>query len=73
LLKTEQVAEPLLIDGYKGMKHRQNSIPHADQVHVQKAIDRLIELYQATEKPDEVKKWTEEKSLVEKQHDAADK
>jgi eukaryotic-like serine/threonine-protein kinase len=52
-------AEPLLLAGYEGMKQRENSIPNAPQTakRIPNALERLIELYTATGKPDEVRKW----------------
>jgi eukaryotic-like serine/threonine-protein kinase len=55
-------AEPLLLKGCDGMKQRAKNIPpiHAEKLHM--ALDRLIELYAATNKPDEVKKWQAERA-----------
>jgi len=55
-------AEPLLLKGYEGMKKREKTIPEQGKVRVTEAIDRLIELYTATKKPDEVKKWQAERT-----------
>ncbi len=52
-------AEPLLIKGYEGMKAREQTIPPAGKKYIPKALDRLIELYTATDKPDEVEKYQE--------------
>ena len=49
-------AEPLLLTGYEGMKQREKTIPPQGQTRLPEALDRLIELYTATNKPDEVKK-----------------
>ena len=54
-------AEPLLLKGYEGMKLREKSIPPQGSTIIPKSIDRLIELYTATKKPDEVKKWKAER------------
>ena len=43
-------AEPLLLDGYEGMKQRENTIPPPASARLPEAIDRLIELYQSTGK-----------------------
>ena len=52
-------AEPLLLKGYEGMKEREKSIPKSGAAakRIPEALDALIELYTATNKPDEVKKW----------------
>lgn len=55
-------AGPLLLAGYEGMKARAKTIPKAGEVRVPEALDRLIELYTATNKPDEVKKWQAERA-----------
>jgi serine/threonine protein kinase/tetratricopeptide (TPR) repeat protein len=65
-------AEPLLLKGYEGMKQRQKSIPPQANTRIPEALDRLIDLYTATNRPDEVKKWRAERAkypeaaLVEK-------
>ena len=55
-------AEPLLRNGYEGMKQRENTIPPQAGTRLPEALDRLIELYAATNKPDEVKKWQAERA-----------
>jgi tetratricopeptide (TPR) repeat protein len=57
-------AEPLLVKGYEGMKAREKN-PGTDvarlsiATRIPEALDRLIELYTATNKPDEAKKYQE--------------
>jgi hypothetical protein len=53
-------AEPLLLQGYEGMKAREKSIPPQGTMRIPEAVDRLIELYTAINKPDEVSKWQAE-------------
>jgi eukaryotic-like serine/threonine-protein kinase len=55
-------AEPLLMKGYDGMKARAKTIPPASRDRLSEAVDWLIELYTATDQPDEVKKWREERA-----------
>ena len=55
-------AEPLLLKGYEGMKKREKTIPKGGETRIPEALDRLIELYTATNKPDEVKKWQAERA-----------
>lgn len=55
-------AEPLLLKGYEGMKQQAKSIPAAATARVHEALDRLIELYTITNKPEEVKKWQAERT-----------
>ena len=62
--KFEQ-ARPLLIEGYEGMKQRADSIPiNNRQQRLVEAIDRLIELYQKLEKPEETARWEKEKQSI---------
>jgi hypothetical protein len=55
-------AEPLLLKGYEGMKEREKTIPPQGRSRLAEAIDRLIELYSAANKTDEVKKWRAERA-----------
>jgi hypothetical protein len=54
-------AEPLLLAGYEGMKQREKNIPPGS-TRIAEALDRLIELYTALDKPDAVKKWQSERA-----------
>ncbi len=55
-------AEPLLLKGYEGMKAREKTIPPQGATRIPEALDRLIELYTATDKPEEAKKWRAERA-----------
>ena len=55
-------AEPLLVKGYEGMKQREKTIPPPGATRIPEALERLIELYTATNKPDEAKKWRVERA-----------
>jgi eukaryotic-like serine/threonine-protein kinase len=44
------------------MKQRQRSIPPDARTRIPEALDRLIDLYTATNKPEEVKKWQAEQA-----------
>jgi tetratricopeptide (TPR) repeat protein len=55
-------AEPLLLKGYEGMKAREKTIPPQGSTRIPEALDRLIELYAATNKPEEAKKWQAERA-----------
>ncbi len=52
-------AEQMLVKGYEGMKAREKDIPPEAATRIPEALDRLIELYTATNKPDEAKKYRE--------------
>jgi hypothetical protein len=54
-------AEPLLLQGYEGMKQREKTIPPQGGTRIPEALDRLIELYTATNRPDQVTKWRAER------------
>jgi hypothetical protein len=54
-------AEPVLLQGYEGMKTREKQIPEKGKIRLPEALDRLIDLYTATDRPDEVKKWRAER------------
>jgi serine/threonine protein kinase len=60
--KKYAAAEPLLLKGYEGMKQREKVIPPYSQKHLPETIDRLIELYTVTNRPDEAKKWQAERA-----------
>ncbi len=50
-------AEMHLLAGYLGLKEREKDIPQKELTRIPDALDRLIALYTATEKADEVKKY----------------
>jgi tetratricopeptide (TPR) repeat protein len=55
-------AEPLLLKGFEGMKQREKTIPPLAAARIPEALDRLIDLASATNKPAEVKKWQAERA-----------
>ena len=61
-LKKYKDAEPLLLKGYEGMKVREKAIPPQAGTRIPEALDRLIELYTATDRPAEAKKWRAERA-----------
>jgi serine/threonine protein kinase len=50
-------AQPLLIQGYEGLKKHEADLPPPPQPRIAAAIQRLIRLYDAWAKPDESAKW----------------
>jgi hypothetical protein len=64
-------AEPLLLKGYQGMKQREKKIPEQGKIRLPEAIDRLIELYTTTDRPDEAKKWRAERARYPESKNAA--
>jgi eukaryotic-like serine/threonine-protein kinase len=53
-------AEPLLLAGYEGMKKQAAKIPPPGKVRLTEAVERLVQLYEATGKKDEAAKWRKE-------------
>ena len=53
-------AEPLLLQGYEGMKQRDASIPPRGKIRLSEALQWLVQLYEATGKKDEAAKWRKE-------------
>jgi WD40 repeat protein/serine/threonine protein kinase len=53
-------AEPLLLEGYAGMKKRENTIPSVGKDRLSEAAERLVQLYDVTGKKDEAAKWRRE-------------
>ena len=53
-------AEPLLVAGYEGMKQREKTIPPPLKPRLTEAVERLVQLYEATARPDEAAKWRQE-------------
>ena len=54
--------EPLLLAGYEGLKQREKTIPPQFSTFIPEALDRLIDLFTATNKSDNVKRWQAERA-----------
>jgi hypothetical protein len=50
-------AEPLLGEGYEGMKDREKTMPEIAKPRMTEAIERLVQLYNATDKKDKADEW----------------
>jgi eukaryotic-like serine/threonine-protein kinase len=59
-------AEPLLIRGYEGMKKREATMPASGKVYLTEVLERLVQVYEAMNKPDEAAKWRRELESVRK-------
>jgi serine/threonine protein kinase len=46
-------AEPLLLSGYQGLKQREADIPAQNRLHVKESLDRLVQLYEETGRPEQ--------------------
>jgi hypothetical protein len=64
-------AEPLLVSGHAGLKQREAKIPTQGKVRLTEAVQRLIDLYTAWDKPNEAAKW--QTALAEHQADNSEK
>jgi hypothetical protein len=53
-------AEPLLLNGYEGMKQRAKTIPPPGKAWLPEAAQRLVQLYEAMAKKDEAARWRSE-------------
>jgi tetratricopeptide (TPR) repeat protein len=53
-------AEPLLLSGYAGLKQRAATISAEFKDRVPEALERLVQLCEATGKPEEAAKWKKE-------------
>jgi hypothetical protein len=53
-------AEPLLVRGYEGLKKHEADIPSYLKGCPTEALERLVQLYDAWKKPDEVARWRKE-------------
>jgi serine/threonine protein kinase len=66
-------AEPLLLEGYEGMKQREGKIPAHAKSRLTDALERLVRLYEAWDKPDKAapmrKKLAQAKAADQKKKD----
>ena len=56
--KKYEEAEPLLIDGYRGMMNRQQRLTAADRYHLECARDWIVRLYRSWGKPEKAAEWS---------------
>jgi serine/threonine protein kinase/tetratricopeptide (TPR) repeat protein len=60
-------AEPLLLSGFQGLKQRENTIPTRNKVCLAQAIQRLTQLYEETNRPDQAAEWKQQLAGLDKQ------
>jgi tRNA A-37 threonylcarbamoyl transferase component Bud32 len=53
-------AEPLLLKGYEGMKQRAAQIPAKGKNRLTEALERLVQLYEATDRPEQAAAWRQQ-------------
>ena len=57
-------AEPLLLKGYEGLKAHAKALPPQARTRILEAIERLVQLYEATARNDDADKWRKELDAV---------
>ena len=50
-------AEPLLVQGYAGLKRRADKVPPIHQARLTEALERLVRLDEATGQKDKAAEW----------------
>jgi hypothetical protein len=61
-LKRPEEAEPLLLQGYEGLRDHEAEIPPAFRLlRLYQVVDRLVQLYEATGKPDKAAEYREKR------------
>jgi tetratricopeptide (TPR) repeat protein len=59
-------AEPLLLEGYGGMKERLAKIPPDGRIRLTESLERLVQIYDSWGKPAEAAKWRDELATLAK-------
>jgi WD40 repeat protein/serine/threonine protein kinase len=59
-------AEPLLLSGYEGMKQREATIPSTGKANLPETLQRLVQLYEATDRPAQAAEWKQKLAEFEK-------
>ncbi len=55
--KKYAAAEPLLLSGYEGLRQRERQIPPEGKPRLREALQRLVQLYEVTDQPDQAAQW----------------
>jgi hypothetical protein len=55
--KKYAAAEPMLLDGYRGLDVRKEKIAVPDRYHLDRAREWIVQLYRAWGKPEKAAKW----------------
>jgi serine/threonine protein kinase len=58
-------AEPLVVQGYEGLKAREAKIPAPNKKYLTEAAERVVKLYEAWGKPDEAAEWRKKLGINE--------
>jgi hypothetical protein len=59
-------AEPLLLSGFKGLKQQEANLPAAGKVCLKNTLQRLVQLYEAMDRPDQAAEWKQKLAEFEK-------
>jgi len=59
-------AEPLLLSGYEGMKQREDKIPEQGKPRVKETLQRLVQLYEATDRLGQAAEWKKKLAELDK-------
>jgi tetratricopeptide (TPR) repeat protein len=63
-LKKYTDAEPLLRAGYEGLRKQEAKLPPEGKAGLTEAVERLVQLYEATDKRDDAAKWRQEREAL---------
>ena len=63
--KRYAAAEPLLLEGFEGMRRRPKKTPQNSKAQLSEGVDRLIILYEALGRPDQVARWRKERQVLD--------
>jgi hypothetical protein len=55
--KRHAESEPMLLSGYEGLKQREDQIPLSKKSSLGEALQRLVQLYQETQRAAQAAKW----------------
>lgn len=53
----ENKAEPLLLEGYEGLKRREDEIFMPQRQRLTESLERIVRFYEATGQPEKVREW----------------
>jgi|HubBroStandDraft_1064217.scaffolds.fasta_scaffold2044449_1 hypothetical protein len=51
-----RIAEPLILEGYQGLKEREATLPPTAKTTLPQSIETLVQFYEATHQPEEAAK-----------------
>jgi hypothetical protein len=64
--KRFEAAEPLLLEGYAGLKQQELTVPPSERKSIREAVERLVELYEAWSKPAQAAEWKQKLEALPK-------